>query len=170
MLTPSPLQTELADLAIPVLTHADSARSANLAESAAQRTRAQILLLLSSFAALPTDAVWLNGAEIDHDPNETGSTAPTAPNGQILSAIGFTVLIESRKWQGVVTIEAIQLIGRVHVLATGAIDIWHEQACPLLLQLAIRLPLNTNDLFFFCLPLLVSSLGHVILFQPSLAQ
>ncbi|MDB5059474.1 MAG: hypothetical protein JWO59_2946 [Chloroflexi bacterium] len=56
------------------------------------------------------------------------------------------------------------------MLATGAKDIRHEQPRPLLLQLAIRLPFNTNDLFVFCLPLLISSLGHVILFQPSLAN
>lgn len=93
MLTPSSLQAQLTGLAVPVLAHPHAARSADLAETAAQRARAQVVLLLGTFTALPTNAVWFNGAEIYHDTDEAGSTASTASNGQVLSAFGLTIVI-----------------------------------------------------------------------------
>src|SRR5260370_14548927 len=93
-----------------------------------------------------TYAVWLYGPEVNQHSHQARSTATPAANGQIFGPLGLSFVVQLWQRQRVVTVEAVQLVGRVDVFAAWAVDIGHEQPRPVFLDLAVGLLFDLHHL------------------------
>src|SRR5579871_4991135 len=99
---------------MPVLAHAQPAGAAHVACPAAERADTQIDLHFAlAFVAQPRrpHAVRLDGPEVDEDADQPRTPAAPAADREILRAFGLSLVVEPGQGEGIVPVEAIELIG-----------------------------------------------------------
>ena len=117
-------------------------------------------MFLAVVVAVLAETIGFHRAKIHQHAHEPGSVASVATDWEILRSLRLAVVVERRQGQGIISVKAIELVGRVSVTAAGAVDIGNEQAFPLLLQFAVGLSFDAHHVVTARVPVLSSFSGH----------